>query len=249
MMKVKNKIYTALVMLFIIAGCVNKKVAIESKKQDMVQTNSLGEGPQIVLKLKKGISFNHPSLSVWVEKTDSSYLQTLYISKSVATGTYDHISKSNGKWIAGEANYPAALPYWSHKSNFKNDKGQYYPTKSNPVPDAYTGATPLNSFELISKFDKAIDGKYIVLLEVNQTWDWNEYWTNSKFPDDADYKTSCQPSVVYAVEIDTRSSVKEYYLKAIGHGHYSGSDGKLYPDLSTLTTALHIYDEIKVVLP
>jgi len=44
-----------------------------------------------------------------------------------------------------------------------------------------------------------------VLLEVNQPWDWNAYWNNDKYLDEPDYKTSAQPSVVYAVTINLES--------------------------------------------
>ena len=37
-------------------------------------------------------------------------------------------------------------------------------------------------------------------------------------------------------------------MKIIGHSHYSGKDGNLYPDLSTLTTAVQIVKSIKVVI-
>jgi hypothetical protein len=85
-----------------------------------------------------------------------------------------------------------------------------------------------------------------VFFEINQSWDWNEYWTNSKYPDDVDYKTSSQPSVVYSAVIDFDNPDKSYELRPIGHGHYSGKDGKIYPDLSTLTTALEIVERVKV---
>jgi hypothetical protein len=32
----------------------------------------------------------------------------------------------------------------------------------------------------------------------------------------------------------------------VGHGHPSGASGEVFPDLSTLTTALEIVDSIKV---
>jgi hypothetical protein len=91
--------------------------------------------------------------------------------------------------------------------------------------------------------------RYIqVFLEVNQTWDWNEYWTNDKFPDDPEYSTSCQPSLVYEAALDAGMPDKTVIMKPIGHGHYSGKDGSLNSDLSTLTTALRIAGQISVRL-
>jgi polyphosphate kinase len=35
-------------------------------------------------------------------------------------------------------------------------------------------------------------------------------------------------------------------LNPIGHGHYSGKDGKLYTDISTLTTAKNIAEKLTI---
>jgi hypothetical protein len=48
--------------------------------------------------------------------------------------------------------------------------------------------------------------------------------------------------------INPASSVKEYTMVPIGHSHYSGKDGSLTMDLSTITTALEITESIKVRL-
>ena len=66
-----------------------------------------------------------------------------------------------------------------------------------PIPEQ-----PLyNSFVLNTRADNELPAVFRVLLEINQNWDWNEYWTNDKFPDDENYKMSCQPALVYEVVI------------------------------------------------
>mgnify|MGYP001823206809 CR=1 FL=1 len=85
-----------------------------------------------------------------------------------------------------------------------------------------------------------------ILFEINQSWDWNEYWTNDKFPGDAEYMSSSQPAVVYTVTIDLEKTDTIYTMQVAGHSHYSGKDGKLYLDISSLTTALNIAGVIKV---
>jgi hypothetical protein len=57
---------------------------------------------------------------------------------------------------------------------------------------------------------------------------------------------SCQPAVVYEAVIDTRNPVNSYLMKPVGHSHYSGKTGELFPDLGTLTSALNIADSIIV---
>ena len=90
--------------------------------------------------------------------------------------------------------------------------------------------------------------KYRILFEVNQPWDSNDFWTNDKYPEDLDYKTSLQPALVYAVTIDPDSEEKEYYLNPIGHSQFSGNDGKLYTDLTTVTTAREIFQKVKLTI-
>jgi hypothetical protein len=179
---------------------------------------------------------------------DGKYLQTLYVAESIAKGVFDYGDKHTGKWMAGEISRPAALPYWAHKRNVLNDIGNYMPKPGFEVPDAYSGATPKADFTLETRTDKPMPAKFRVLMEINQTWDWNKYWTNSLYPDEAEYKTSAQPAVVYAAVVDATSSQKEYKLRPIGHSHYAGADGKLYEDLGTLTSALKIVEEVKLIL-
>jgi hypothetical protein len=82
------------------------------------------------------------------------------------------------------------------------------------------------------------------MLEINQSWDWNKYWTNSKFPESKAYKHSSQPSIIYSVEINKNQNT--YYMNPIGHGSPTGSNGELYTNLNTLTTAKKILEMVKV---
>ena len=129
------------------------------------------------------------------------------------------------------------------------EDGLYVPTPENPVPDAYTGPTPGKSFVLHTRLDDPGPEKFYVLFEINQTWDWNEYWTNNKYPDDEEYKTSCQPALVYSTLVDLNGPRQEYPMELIGRSHHSGADGKLYDDLHTMTTALRIAERIVVRIP
>lgn len=167
----------------------------------------------------------------------------------MATGVYGHGDAGNGELSknSGEALRPATLPVWLHKRNVQNKFGSNVPTPETPVPDAYTGATPESDFQLVVKTDKPLNGKYRIYLEINQPWDFIDYWNSTKFPDNKHYKSSCQPSVAYAVTIDTKTT-GEYFLNPVGHGHYACEDGKLYTDLSGFTTALTIAKKISLTI-
>jgi hypothetical protein len=224
----------------------------EGKKKKQIQpvesftTNGNGSGPQLAIEFSKGESHNHPLMAVWVEDTSGKYIQTLYVAQSIAAGIFARGDNSTGQWTRGEVRRPAALPYWAHKRGVLAADGLYMPTPDHPVPDAYSGATPHNDFILNTRLDKEGPKIFNVLLEINQPWDWNDYWNNTKFMDDYDYKSSSQPALVYRVTIDLNSSIKEAEMKVIGHSHYSGKDGNLYTDTSTLTTALQIAGKIVV---
>ncbi|NJK85438.1 MAG: hypothetical protein HC906_05200 [Bacteroidales bacterium] len=187
-------------------------------------------------------------MAVWIEDTSGNYLQTLYVAESIAKGIFKHGETSTGKWMPGEVRRPAALPVWSHSRNVLEEDGLYIPTIKTAMADGYTGATPKNNFILKTRIENQDVKAFDVYFEINQTWDWNEYWTNNKYPDDEEYKTSCQPSVVYKGTYTPDMRGKPVKLIAIGHGHYSGKDGKIYPDLSTLTTALDIAKDLSFMV-
>lgn len=253
----KNQIirnFSIFMFSLLLLGLVsNNTFAQKRKKSKPVEhlsfsTNIEGKGTEMRIEFVKGSGHNHPLMAIWVEDMDGNYLQTLYVAESIAKGVFAYGDKHTGRWMAGEISRPASLPYWAHKRNVLNDIGNYMPKPGFEVPDAYSGATPKANFTLETRTDKSMPAKFRVLMEINQTWDWNKHWTNGKYPDEPEYKTSAQPAVVYSTEVDTGSSQKEYELKPIGHSHYAGADGKLYTHLNTLTTALKIVEEVKLVL-
>lgn len=218
----------------------------DKENRETIVTNIEGTGQEIIITMVSGKSHNHPMMAVWLEDSGGKYIQTLYANKSVASGYFAFADPSEGKWKPGKLVRPASLPVWAYKRGVQVPEGHYMPTQENPLPDAITSATPPGDFTLEARADKKLSGKIWVLFEINQSWDWNDTWNNSKFPEDNEYKSSAQPSVVYAVEIDLENPSGTYRMKPIGHGHYSGLDGSLNPDLSTLTTALEIVKEITV---
>ncbi len=223
-----------------------KSVKKYPKKTDVLVTNENGQGPALTLEFEKGEAHNHPLMAIWVEDTAGNYIQSLYVARSIATGIFNYGDASTGQWKQGEIRRPAALPYWSHKRGIKATDGLYMPTPDNPVPDAYTGATPKNNFVLKTNLDEPGPQVFDVYLEINQPWDWNEYWTNAKYPDNEEYKTSAQPAVVYKATVDSGKKDAVFEMTPVGHSHYAGENGNLYDDLSTLTSALQIAKEIKV---
>ncbi|MCB2197184.1 MAG: DUF2271 domain-containing protein [Bacteroidetes bacterium] len=233
------------VMLFF---AVNVLMAQERAKEEIVEfeTNTKGNGVSFEIEFQKGPEFYYPIMAFWIEDENGNYIQTLYVSQSIAKGVFNYGQVKDNRWIKDSKRRPAALPYWAHKRGIKAKDGLYIPTPDTPIADAYTGPTPQDNFILKTKADEKLPKKFKILMEINQSWDWNEYWTNDRFPDDEDYKTSSQPALVYSVDVDLDSKKQSYVLQLIGHSHYSGKDGKLYTDLSTITTAKEIVDKILI---
>jgi hypothetical protein len=228
-------------------------VSCSSQKNIPGAVETIKTTPEIVntkleFDLTIGKFHNHPSFAIWVEDLDGNYVETLYVSQYFAKGVFGHGEAEKGKWKnePGEARRPAALPYWSHKRNIKANDGLFAPAPETAVPDALTGATPKGNFILETGSKMETNKKFKVLFEVNQAWDSNDFWTNSKFPDDFDYKTSLQPALVYEATIEPESAKTEYNLIAIGHSEPSGKTGELFNDITTITTAKEFFNKILV---
>ncbi|MFA6403060.1 MAG: hypothetical protein WCX31_15770 [Salinivirgaceae bacterium] len=248
------RIYSTIGLLFIALPFLVSSFYFENDKKtgeiESIKTNIDGKGTGLEFNLTIGKEHNHPTFAIWLEDMQGNYIQELYVTKSIASGIFAHGQKVPGVWSnePGEVRLSAALPYFLHKRGIKAPDGTYLPTPANPIPDAYTGATPLASFKLESKSDTTLPTKFRIIVEVNQPWDWNEYWNNTIYIDDTNYKTSCQPALVYAVTVDLKNPMEYYVLNPIGHSHYSGHDGKLFTDLTSITTALQIFSKIEVSL-
>lgn len=240
------KTILSLITTVFLLSCASQKNLPETL--EILKTTPEIINTKLEFDLTKGKSHNHPSFAIWVEDMEGNYIETLYVTQYFAKGVFGHGEAERGKWKnePGEVRRPAALPYWSHKRDIKANDGLYAPTPETSVPDALTGATPKGNFILETGSKVETNSKFKVFLEVNQPWDSNDYWTNSKFPDDIDYKTSLQPAMVYEATVEPESLKTEYNLIAIGHSEPSGKSGQLFTDLSTLTTAKEIFSKILV---
>lgn len=249
-MKIVSLVYISTVLVAAsITGCVvQKPVADKAAVSDTIRIPGTGNQLALEVSFSKGEAHNHPSFAIWIEDMNENYIQTLFITRSVGTGIYGHGRLDNERWDnkPGPQKRPASLPYWLHKrSSFFGVP--LLPDSAHPVTDGYTGATPSGDFVIKTGIKQGLPEKFRILMEINQPWDWNEFWTNSLY-NDLDYRTSCQPSLIYAVTIDQKNPGTVRFLNPVGHGHYSGKDGNLYTDLTTFTTALEILDKATVTL-
>ncbi len=237
-----NLVYINVLITMLILSACSSSDRMSSQQSDQ-QLIAINENGNFSIYVKKGKSFDHPTLVIWTEDVQGNFLETIYISKSYASGVYSHEMVGDTSWLRkqGPSYQPAALPYWTHKKGPINGQ-TLIPTPNDPYVDAYTGPTPKGSF--IIKYNDKSSKPFEVLMEINQFGDWNRFWTNSKYSESKAYSHSAQPSVIYSVTITDSDSV--FYLNPIGHGDPEGTSDKLYTNLSTLTTALKIVEQIKV---
>lgn len=243
----KSVVLLAVIISFTSCAINTKNQSSNINISDTLNINSSANGNSFEIIFKKGSAFNHPTFVFWLEDLEGNFIQTLYITQYASKGIFRYADGGNKKWkdTIGESIRPAALPYWAHKRNIISRDSIYMPTPENPVSDAYSGATPKDNFVLKAKSNNRKNENFRLLMEINQTWDWNEHWHNNLYPNNLNYMSSCQPSLIYAVTINPNSD-EEYFLNPIGHGHYAGKNGFLYTDLSSFTTALNIVKKVNV---
>ena len=161
--------------------------------------------------------------AVWLEDADGNYVRTLYVTQRA--------SKRN--WIFGpKAGRPESLPVWYHAAHYESAKA----SSTDSEVDAVTSATPKGGVVFNAEID---DKAYIIKAEFNTSFDYNEFYTKKNSG------VNGQPSVVYEAKIPSGAD-GEIALSLTGTGSEDGSDGKIYTDVSKLTTAKTIVDKIIV---
>ena len=183
---------------------------------------------------------NPPQIAVWLEDADGRYLGTLYASKKIAT---------QGWSGAGGNRRKESLPYWCHRRGVVYDDGLYLPTKSQPLVDGMTGATPRTGFDVRLK-DQSELRHFYVMVEVNHSIDFNDRYSEDKKVGEPDYsggpEGSGQPALVYRADVNLDSASTSFEAVLIGRSSADGTDGKLYDDLYGITSAFTIVKRITV---
>ncbi|WP_422359660.1 hypothetical protein [Reichenbachiella sp.] len=213
----------------------------------LIKVNEALSSSALAIEVKKGSAFNYPLFAIWLEDSAGNYVETLYISRVIASGVFDYGIKEGGVWKPSVKRRPEALPYWSHKRNILAEDGYYVPLTQAADLDGVSGATPTDNFIIQTKSERSMN-QYRVLMEVNQSYDWNEFYNEDKFPEDEIYSGSGQvgqPSLIYSSDLlDGDQSERYELLHLAGHGHHSGRNGNLYSDMSRITTAKEIVDRV-----
>ncbi len=240
----KQRIFLFLAIIIVIFAVYKIVDTIKLNKTSNIIMTSKSEGKSLTISIAKGEQYLHkfqvnsfiniktpPQFAVWIENLNGNYVETLYATSKI-------VNESWGKATDGGSKRREALPYWTHKRS--NNKIS---------TDAVSSATPKGSSIIETKINEK-QGKYIICAEVNMSTDFNEYYPKNAVIGGQNYSGgalgSGQPALVYSANIDLNSKNRVYELKLNGHSSPDGNDGKLYEDLSKLTTAKSIIKNITV---
>jgi hypothetical protein len=161
----------------------------------------------------------YPQVACWLETPQGEYVDTLYVTAKGAERT----------WVsAPPGGRPEALPVWSHLPKGK-------------AADAVSGPTPSGATTRSAALGASLQrGNYVVKLEVNRSYDYNERYTRDNSG------VTGQPSLIYACELETGGAASSAVFKAIGTGAVDGSDGDIRQGLEGITTALQLLDSAEI---
>ncbi len=193
-----------------------------------------GSHGQFVLKVTPGTGYStsttllvlfriplYPQIACWLETRDGEYISTIYVTSKSATKNF---------FAAPAAGRPEALPVWNHLL-----------AQQVQVPDAVSGATASTGGEHRTSIRTPLrPGSYVVMLEVNRSYDYNAHYTRTASG------VNGQPSLIYRGEIAVGEKPSKALLVPIGTGSVDGSDGSVASGLDDVTTALTIIERAEV---
>jgi hypothetical protein len=248
-----------------------QEIKLSYVRVDNTPTNATGMG--LTIDLRKGPYFMWPQYAIWLETLEGDFIQPLYVTQKLARNEFStKVSKRDPSQVFTSNPFaandndesfiyedepetndqrlrPESLPVFLHKLAVKTAAGIFVPSGKDSAIDAYSGATMLENFLFSSRAVKPLPDVFKVRFEINQSFDFNEFYSSNRFPDDLIYSGngySAQPSVVYETVVDTTLKQQYFSMKIIGRGHHSGQDGAVHQELENLTTALELVDRVIV---
>lgn len=174
-----------------------------------------------------------PQIAVWIEDGDGNFVKTVSATKSAAAGTWR---------AAPETGRPDSLPVWLHASK----RGA---TSVAQTPDAVSSATPDAGLNASAATGELANGAtYVVRLEVNTSFDYNDAWPKKAKEGTVGYSgVNGQPSIVYEGRF-TAGVPATVELVPVGTGSIDGSDGAMKSGVGGLTTALGLIRKATVTV-
>lgn len=172
-----------------------------------------------------------PQIAIWVENKKNKNLKNIYV-------TY---RAGNNDW-KGKVYCYVALPYWSNRLNSMNIETQLlkHDIEAISAPTSKTNIVKTGTF-------LEDDSIWEYFIEVNLSGDYNEIFKPYLKTGAPDTEGNGQPSIIYSGEINMLD--KSYTKpKIIGRTHQSIIVDSLITDLSGITTAKNIFENIEIMV-
>lgn len=150
---------------------------------------------KITVAVNPGEAFKNraPQIAVWVEDSDGTYVDTLFVTKKA----------SENKWIfSPKEGRPESLPDW-YKAKGQNPAEKI----SSEKIDATTSATPKNGIVTSKEVNLEKGKTYVFKCQANQSFDYNDFYTKKNSGVDG------QPAVLYIGEMIPDGTEKEIRLE------------------------------------
>lgn len=183
---------------------------------------------------------NAPQFAIWIEDTAGNYLSTVFVTSKTATEGWKFNSGNRRK---------ESLPHWCAQRDVIYEDGLLLPTKSDPLPDGISGATPKNNHNIQVRL-KDFNEPIVIKVELNHSVDFNSHFPENAKEGEVNYSGgemgSGQPAIVYAGTL--YPGTKDVELIMIGHSSPDGSNGEIYTDMEKLSTAKSIVEKIIVTV-
>ena len=163
-----------------------------------------------------------PQMAAWIEDEGGRYIATITVTNRSAKKKW-RSSPKDGR--------PEALPVWSNKHQNNSPPGDI---------DTVSTATPKGQVEAKIERGLLVNGNtYNVYLEINHSYDYNDYWT------EGNSGVNGQPSLIYHTRFTAGESLR-LPLVPVGHGSVDGSNGEITNALESLTSALNIVKSVYI---
>jgi hypothetical protein len=171
-----------------------------------------------------------PQIAIWMEDTLGRYLGTVYVTAGFGDQKWKFYAPKGDTCFR-----TMCMPYWLNKYRAA---GNSAPTRSKPLPDAVTGATPTGGFSVNFSVPDSVR-VFKLFVEWNRSFDNNATFTKEKS------SFNGQPSVIVGCRINLDDTTRaSNQLTLVGRGGETGDDGNLYDDAAKLTTALTVFGRI-----
>lgn len=207
------------------------------------------------LYVSNSVATNTYKNTVWLNDSSTIFNSNpfdnkTFVFENVFSEQYDETASNN-------KSRPESLPVFLHKFERAAQSQANKQPPAHLALDGYTGATVFDNFvvqqsvnpKLRSRAEAIGRSIYNIYLEINQAFDFNDYFSSDRFPNDSVYSGdgfNGQPSVIYRASVDFKQPRQHVMMTLQGRGHHSGKDGAIHADIENLTTALQIIDRVVV---